>query len=281
VYLRPHTVDEALAAIKSTGGMVIAGCTDVMPGLVSRQAPATMIDITNLRGLRGVTYHPDHIHLGATTTWTDIIEADLPRAFDGLKAAAREVGSLQIQNTGTIGGNICNASPAADGVPPLLTLDAGVELTSHEGVRILPLSDFITGNRRTMLGTAELLTGITIPRTRLDASSAFVKLGARRYLVISIAMAAVVIGSDDAGRIAHARIAVGACSAVAKRLLELERELIGHPFAPSAGAIAEARHLASLTPIDDVRASAEYRMDAALTLVRRLISTCLDGGIDA
>ena len=167
------------------------------------------------------------IRIGAATTWTDIVKAPLPAAFDALKQAAREVGSIQIQNRGTIGGNLCNASPAADGVPPLLALDATVELASARGRRLMPLSSFITGYRATALAQGEILSAVFVPSRSPQARSAFVKLGARRYLVISILMAAALVERDGDGRISRVAIAVGAASPVARRLPELEAALAG------------------------------------------------------
>ena len=194
-----------------------------------------------------------------------------------MKLAAREVGSIQIQNAGTIAGNLCNASPAADGVPPLLVLDAEVELTSRSGPRRVPVSDFITGNRRTWRRPDELLTAIIIPRRYEHAASTFLKLGARRYLVISIAMVSAAIATDDAGRVAWAGIAVGACSAVAKRLPDLETVLIGAPAKAGIGALVRPEHLRPLSPIDDIRATASYRQEAVLTLVARSLETIVAG----
>jgi CO/xanthine dehydrogenase FAD-binding subunit len=124
---------------------------------------------------------------------------------------------VQIQNSGTVAGNLCNASPAADGVPPLLALDASVELASVAGTRRLKLDDFILGPRRTARRADELLAAILIPKPRAAAHSHFLKLGARRYLVISIAMVAAAIESER-GKITTARVAVGACGPVAQRL---------------------------------------------------------------
>src|SRR5262249_31033117 len=147
-------------------------------------------------------------------------------SFDALKSAAREVGSIQIQNRGTVAGNLCNASPAADGVPPLLALDAEVELSSREGSRRLSLADFFVGYRKTQRQPNELLTNIWVPRALEEARSVFSKLGARRYLVISISMIAAVILIKER-RIAVARIVVGSCSVNAQRLIALERDLAG------------------------------------------------------
>jgi CO/xanthine dehydrogenase FAD-binding subunit len=230
-----------------------------------------VLDINALSGLRGVSDDGGHIVIGARTPWTAIAHADLPPTFDALKAAAREVGSIQIQNVGTVAGNLCNASPAADGVPPLMVLDAEVELRSAGGTRRLPLQKFILGNRKTALRPGEMVTAIRIPNVSAQGASAFVKLGARRYLVISIAMAAVrlVVGSD--GRVMEAAVAVGSCSAVAQRLPALEAALVSRAADISLGAAIEAEHLAGLAPIDDVRGSREYRIEAAREIIARAL----------
>jgi CO/xanthine dehydrogenase FAD-binding subunit len=191
--------------------------------------------------------------------------------FDGLKQAAREVGGRQIQNAGTIAGNICNASPAADGVPALLALDAEVELASRDGARRLPLASFITGVRTTARQPGELVVALHVPRSRAEARSAFLKLGARRYLVISIAMASTLVEVED-GKVKAARVAVGACSPIAQRLPALEQALVGAAVDARLGERVAPSHLAPLSPIDDVRGSAGYRREVALVLLRRLLS---------
>ncbi len=215
VYLRPHHLEEALAAL-ARPHTVLAGGTDFYPARVGRAIDEDVLDIGGIAALRGIMVDDSGWRLGATTTWSELIEADLPPLFDGLKQAAREIGGRQIQNAGTLAGNLCNASPAADGVPCLLTLDAEVEIAGPAGRRVLPLRQFITGTRRTALAPDELTVAIHVPRPRHQARGAFLKLGARRYLVISIAMAAAVLETGD-GRVASARIAVGACSPVAER----------------------------------------------------------------
>jgi len=174
-----------------------------------------------------------------------------------------------------VAGNLCKASPAADGVPPLLALDAEVELVSKAGVRRMPLADFIVGNRKTRRKPDELLTSVMVPRELEDASSTFVKLGARRYLVISISMVAAVVQVRDR-RVLAARIAVGSCSAVARRLRALEGELVGVSVGDRLSGVVRPDHLALLSPIDDVRATAEYRMDASLRLVQRALNSCVE-----
>jgi CO/xanthine dehydrogenase FAD-binding subunit len=204
----------------------------------------------------------------------------LPRAFDALKMAAREVGSLQIQNRGTIAGNLCNASPAADGVPPLLALDADVELLSPRGKRVIPLQSFITGYRKTALAEDEIVSAVVVPSPSPEARSGFVKLGSRRYLVISILMAAAVVERDGAGKIARAAVAVGAASPVAQRLGDLEGDLAGLPRSVTPSSLVKESHLAGLSPIDDIRATANYRLDAALTVVGEALDIAAGVGAD-
>ncbi len=268
-YLRPRGLEEALQAL-TRPFTVLAGGTDFYPARVGCAVTEDVLDIAGIPDLRGISEGADGWRLGATTTWSELVEAGLPPLFDGLKQAAREVGGRQIQNAGTIAGNICNASPAADGVPPLLALDAEVELASRAGSRRVRLQDFITGVRQTALQPGELAVALRVPRPRWEAKGAFLKLGARRYLVISIAMVSAVLEMAD-GKVAAARVAVGSCSPVAQRLFGLERALTGAPVDASLGGRVEPAHLAPLAPIDDVRGSAGYRNDAVLVLLRRLL----------
>jgi CO/xanthine dehydrogenase FAD-binding subunit len=273
------SVEEAVRALAARPPksplVVLAGGTDHYPARVGPwndlRPSEDILDISALGALRGIAATAEGWRIGALTTWTEVIRADLPPLFDGLKLAAREVGGPQVQNRGTVGGNLCNASPAADGIPPLLTLDASVELRSAQGVCALPLGDYILGNRRTARKADELLTAVIVPRPKGEARGDFLKLGARKYLVISIVMAAGAVERAADGTVASARIAVGACSAAAQRLEILERDLLGAKIDVGLAARVETRHLAALQPIDDVRASAEYRREAALALVRRLV----------
>ncbi len=269
-YLRPTELAEALGALSGAPLTVLAGGTDFYPARVGRTIDEDILDITALNGLRGIARGGAGWRIGALTTWTDILETPLPRCFDALKLAAREVGGVQIQNAGTIAGNLCNASPAADGVPPLMALDAEVELASAAGTRRVAVGEFVTGYRATQRRADEILTAVLVPEFSPRAASVFLKLGARRYLVISIVMVAILIEPDGRDHIARSRVAIGACAPAARRVLALESALGGHKIDGRLGTLACAEHLAQvLAPIDDVRGSAEYRGDAALTLVRR------------
>jgi CO/xanthine dehydrogenase FAD-binding subunit len=274
MYLRPRSIEEVLQALAIHGGRILAGGTDFFPALGEKPVIGRVIDISGLGGLSDITVSNEEVRIGACTTWKTVAASPLPRAFDALKAAAREVGGVQIQNRGTVGGNLCNASPAADGVPPLLALDAEVELTSYSGQRRLPLRDFMASYRKTLLRPDEMLTAVVVPRT-IEGPSAFLKLGARRYLVISIAMVAAIVETDADGSVKQARVAVGACSAVAQRLHVLERDLKGAMAGRGLGAIARVDHLAVLSPVDDLRGTADYRLDVTLTLIERALDLCV------
>lgn len=266
-YARPTRLTEALALLGEGERAILAGGTDHYPARVGRPLNEDILDLTAVRELRGITAGTADWRIGATTTWTDVLEAKLPPLFEGLKLAAREVGGVQIQNSGTVAGNLCNASPAADGVPPLLALDATIEITGTGGKRTLPLEQFIVGPRKTALRPGEIVTAIVVPKPKHAAKSDFLKLGARTYLVISIAMVAIVLEHED-GSIRTARVAVGSCSPVARRLPALEQALVGRPLA-HLSACVQVEHLEPLAPIDDVRGSGGYRKDAVFTLIRR------------
>lgn len=271
VYLRPATLTEAISGLTGPDVAVLAGGTDLYPMAQGAALHGTVVDIAEVPGLRGISAVDGSLRIGACTTWTDVMRADLPPALSALQTAARQVGGWQIQNAGTVGGNLCNASPAADGVPPLLACEAQVEVAGPDGVRRMHLSAFITGPRRTALGRGEILVAVVIPAAGLAGRSAFLKLGARAHLVISIAMVAVRIVVSD-GIVTAAALAVGSASPVARRLPGVEAALlgvaIGHvPDAIDAGLIA-----AALTPIDDIRATAAYRVEAAVTLLRRAVA---------
>ena len=275
-YLIPTKLEAALKSVAQQQDKIVAGGTDFYPSMKQGHTPKSLLDVTRIKELMNITVTDTGFRIGAAVTWTEIVKAKLPAAFDGLKHAAKEVGSLQIQNAGTIAGNLCNASPAADGVPPLLTLDARVEVASAaRGARILPLQDFILGVRKTALGLDEIVTAIHIPAPPDGAGSAFEKLGNRKYLVISIAMTAALIKCDLHGLISEARVAIGACSPVALRLTQLEADLIGAK--PSEVEILPS-HLSQLSPIDDVRGSGGYRLDIVQEQCRRAIQKAAENG---
>jgi CO/xanthine dehydrogenase FAD-binding subunit len=276
-YLRPSRLEDAVAALAERAWVIVAGATDHYPARVGRPPDDDVLDVTALDELGGISEDASGWRIGALVTWSEAAGARLPPLFDGLRAAAGTIGGVQIQNRGTIAGNLCNASPAADGVPVLLTLDAEVELASLAGRRRVPLASFITGYRRTARAPDELVTAIHVPSHRGAARAAFLKLGSRHSLVISIAMVAGAVSLREDGRVASAALAVGACSPVAVRLPALEARLAGAALDASLAGAVEARDLEHLAPIDDMRGSAAYRREAALVLLRRLLAQLAGG----
>lgn len=279
MYFQPETIEDVLDLVVRNGARVVAGGTDLYPALGDRLPDFDLVDLGRIDGLRGIGQCPEGWLIGAATTWSDLLDADLPGGFDGLKAAAREVGSVQIQNRATLVGNICNASPAADGVPPLLALGADVILVGQRGTRRVPLEDFLKGPRKTARRPSEIVTGLHVPAASGEMRSAFCKLGARRYLVISIAMIAASLLLDAGGRIKTARVAVGAASPVAVRLRSLEAVLEGVTAEEiAAPGFVTPAHLAPLAPLDDVRGSAAYRLEAVAELCGRTVLAALRSG---
>ncbi|NUB45686.1 FAD binding domain-containing protein [Fertoebacter nigrum] len=271
-YSRPASLPETLFLLAQGQPLLLAGGTDVYPATQAQWLTRPVIDISAVPELHGITRGPDGLRIGAGTTWAAIAAAALPPACNALQQAAQEVGGRQIQNAGTIGGNLCNASPAADGVPPLLVLDAVIELASPRGLRRVALADFLTGPRQTLRAADEVMVAVIVPDAALSGASHFVKLGARAYLVISIAMVAVRL-LVVAGRVQQAALAVGACSAVARRLPGAEQALLGLAPQETAAAIDAAQVAAALAPLDDLRATAVYRAEAAAELLRRALAT--------
>ena len=274
-YLRPSSLDAALAALRAGPRTLLAGGTDIFPARVGRPNDDDVLDVSGLPDLRTITVIDGQCRIPALATWTDLIRADLPPRFDGLKLAAGAIGGVQIQHRGTIVGNVCNASPAADGLPNLMALDARVELASASARREVPIGMFVVGNRRTVRRPDELVTAILVPVPAVDvaaqARAVFLKLGSRAYLVISIAMVAAVAEFEADGRITAGRVVVGACSEVPQRLPAVEARLLGRWPGPDLASEVGAADLAGLTPIDDVRATGDYRRAAALVLVQRAI----------
>ncbi len=268
-YHRPTRLDQALALLADGKARVLAGGTDLYPAAGASLA-GDVIDVTSVAEMARIDRTTDGLRIGAAVTWAAIAAADLPPACAALQQAALQVGGRQIQNAGTIGGNLCNASPAADGVPPLLVLEAEVEIASAGGLRRMALAAFLTGPRKVALKPGEVLAAILIPPHAQLGRSAFEKLGARTHLVISIAMVAARLVHDGV-YVTDVAVAVGSCSGVAIRLPRVEAALAGAAIADLSSRVTQASVAAGLAPIDDVRATAGYRIEAATELVRRTV----------
>lgn len=273
-YHRPDNLKDALDVLAVAPVTVAAGCTDLFAATEAQALAGDVLDVTGIAAMQGVSQVDGAWRIGATTTWAEIAAVALPEGMAMLQQAARQVGSVQVQTAGTIGGNLCNASPAADGVPPLLTLDAEVELASTEGVRRMDLAAFLRRPRETALRAGELLTAVIVPEASTAGQSVFLKLGSRAHLVISVAMAAARIEAKD-GRVVQAAVSVGACGPVAVRLPALEAALVGASV-DDAAAFAAVHVPAVLAPIDDLRGTAGYRRAAAVELTARAVLDCLE-----
>lgn len=289
IYERPTDLKRALELHAQGGFRLLAGGTDFYPAQVGRPIRESILDLTAISALRGVeaagvwpaqaaAVRPALAagqggwRIGALATWTEVLRAfSASRATVALASAAREVGGVQIQNQATVGGNLCNASPAADGAPALAALDAVVELRSLDGTRWLAVEDFIDGPRRTRLRAGEILAAIWLPASSARAVSAFRKLGHRRYLVISIAAVGLALDFDAGERVCRAGIAVGSCAPKVIRLTALERALQGQLRADVAAVLLDhPASLEPLSPLSDLRGSADYRLAAVRELLNRM-----------
>ena len=271
MYYRPENINDAITTLSKGELTIAAGCTDLFPKTQEDSLGRNILDISAIKSLKSITIEKEFRRIGSGVTWTDLENEELPNCYEMLKECSLQVGSRQIQNLGTIGGNLCNASPAADGVPCLLSLDASVELISTNGKRILKLNDFIKGSRNTELKKNEILSAILIPQKTERGHSSFVKLGARKYLVISIAMVACKINLDG-DIISDIAISIGSCSAVARRLGELENTLIGKNVnSDLTQDIYNFDYKKHISPINDIRGTDAYRLEVAKVLVKKSI----------
>jgi len=272
-YHQPTSLKTALEILARSDAQILAGGTDLYPSLTGPALPGNILDITSIGELGGIEQTQHGWRIGATAKWSDITSSTLPPAFNALQEAAREVGSLQIQNSGTVVGNLCNASPAADGVPPFLILDAEVEIAFARGKRRVLLSEFIQDVRSVDLQKDEIVTALHIANESAVGASAFTKLGARKYLVISICMVAARMVVSN-GKIVQSAISVGSCSPVALRLTALEELMVGQPVSEQATwrSLLLEQCESLLSPIGDIRADTEYRVSAAVELIDRTIT---------
>jgi CO/xanthine dehydrogenase FAD-binding subunit len=253
--------------------MVLAGGTDLMVNATHRPAPAGIIDLWRLDELRGIA-KTDVLTIRAGTTWLEVERhPDVIERFRPLAEAAREIGALQIQARGTLGGNVGTSSPVGDSLPVLLAFDAELELASVRGRRRVPYREFCTGYRKTQLAPDELIVAAHLPIIQTQARTAWRKVGTRRAQSISKVMGAAVIFRDG-DVVTSARVALGAVADRPIRVPAVEQAVAGLPFGRAAEA-ARAALRAAITPIDDIRSTAAYRREVAENLVARFFSVIL------
>jgi carbon-monoxide dehydrogenase medium subunit len=278
-YMAPANLVDALQVKKKMGAQarVIAGGTDLILRMRDQVlSPSMLIDLRRI-SLDGIELSGDEMRLGAFVSLSQVLESDdIEKYFPALPAACREFAGPPIRNRGTLGGNIVNASPAADLVPPLIAYDANILLQSSSGDRVLPLVDFFTGPGQSVIEPDEILTEITLPRMPLTSAATFIKLGQRRSMAISQVNIATRLTLDESGLASEARIVLGAVAPVPMRAVAAEKILLGKE--PTEELISEAASKAREegTPISDVRASLAYRLEMTEVLVRRALLATRD-----
>ena len=272
----PNSLADALAILANEPGVwkPFAGGTDLMVLLeAGKLTHRNYVNIWRLAELRGIDANNTHVTLGALTTYTDIQSHPILQSeFPMLCQAAGETGGLAIQNRGTLGGNIVNASPAADSPPALLAYDAEVELVSTQGSRWLPYHGFHTGYKQMLIRPDELLTRIRLPRNTTGATHYYRKVGTRKAQAISkVCFAA--IGRTNNGPIEDARVVVGSVAPIVIRCVQTEAALRGQKPDAATAQAAQASLLREISPIDDIRSTANYRLQVTLNLLGDFITT--------
>jgi xanthine dehydrogenase small subunit len=282
-YLRPRTLAEALelrAEHPATSGwIVLAGGTDVLVSASHRPEPTGILDLWRLGELggirterdRGASGAGDRIVLGAGVTWLEVQRSPVVlQHLPILAEAAREIGALQIQARGTLGGNIATSSPVGDSLPVLLALEAELELASVRGTRLLPYRDFCTGYRKTLLATDELVIAVHLPMPKHGVRQRWRKVGTRRAQSISKVMGAAAIAVEG-DIVQRACVALSAVADRPIRIAAVEQAVVGLSWAKAAEA-ARAAVAGAIQPITDLRSSREYRVQVAENLVARFFS---------
>jgi CO/xanthine dehydrogenase FAD-binding subunit len=278
--LTPQNLPELFAALQTPNAQPLAGGTDLLVRLRAiqrdgkqggRALPEALVRLDCVAELRGVALEADgSLRLGAACTHAELLAHPLVRReLPELAAALCELGSPPIRNMGTLGGNVCTASPAGDCLPPLAVLGAEVELASQAGTRRMALSEFITGPGRTELAPGEVLTAVSVQPARDFQVRHFEKVGRRGALAVAVVSLAALLQLER-GRVAEARLAWGSVGPTVWRCPEAEEALMGRK--PTLSVLSAAADIVreSVRPIDDVRASADYRRQVAGNLLRRL-----------
>ncbi|MGE2716331.1 FAD binding domain-containing protein [Mycolicibacterium litorale] len=285
-YARPTSTSEAIEALRSDdAARMIAGGTDLMVQMrLGHRRPSLVVDTAGLTELHQLDCGPASVIGAATTLRTMLGEPGLVKQYTALAQSANLLGGRQIQAVATFGGNVCNASPAAETATPLLAYDAEVEIAGPDGVRVVALRDFFTGPGETALARGELLVAFRLPASAGIRRSAYRRLQLRRSVDIAVVSASACVDIVDE-RIAHARVAIGAVNAVPTIVDEAAAALEGVSMAAAdadvrrdAIAVAAAACRSASRPIDDVRASSRYRSAMVEVIVARVLGDVLGVG---
>jgi CO/xanthine dehydrogenase FAD-binding subunit len=280
-YHRPRSLEEAVELLSTLGddATILAGGTDLIPQLRRAGArPRAIVDIGQLTALRAVDLTDNRLRIGALATHEALATSDaVLNTAPELAAACRAIAAPPVRNRGTIGGNLANASPAADTAPPLLALDAKLHLASGRGKREVAIADFFVGPGETRLQRGELITAVSIEPPAAPSASVFLKYGKRNALAIAVVSVAVrVTLADDRVHVSDVRIALGSVAPTPMRAHDAERLLCGTKGEPGQIAQAAKRAAEATQPITDIRATADYRRLLTSVLVERAVTTALE-----
>ncbi len=275
-YFAPRTVDEAVNLLAQAGpdGRVMAGGTDLLVKIRFRVIhPAAIVGLKKIEGLERISFSRNKgLTIGATALLADVAASSpVRRYYPGVAQAADQTANVQVRNMGTVVGNLCNASPSADNAPTLLALGARVRITGPGGQRSMSLEDFFRGPGMTALEPGEIVTAVTVPLPPPRSATAYLSLSARAKLDCSAVGVGVMLALDDRDRCKDLRIFVGACAPIPVRAGGAEQVLIGEKLTDSTVEQAALEAAKATQPIDDVRASADYRYKMATVLTIRAI----------
>jgi aerobic carbon-monoxide dehydrogenase medium subunit len=283
-FVDAYELEEALAALEAHGldATVLAGGTDVMVQYLRRDiSVGTLLHVRRLQALHGIETN-GMTRIGALTThWQLVNDAHISRAHRALAEAAATVGGRQTQNVGTIGGNIINASPAADLLPPLLVGDAAVQLASSSGTRELRITELVLGRRRTAREPNELVTSIELKPLSPHTGETYLKVGRRHAMEVAVVGLAARLSFDEAGTVTDARVAVCSVAPSAFRASDAEQALVGSKLEDDSVAEAGELLMRSASPIDDARATAVYRRRVLAPLLRSAVLTCRERAVSS
>ncbi len=277
-YLRPETISELKKDLSNPGAKVLAGGTDIVPKMRQGVFSAPiLVDTSRVGSLDFIEDQGKEVVIGTLTTHQKLTDSPLIQNVNpALTAAAESVGCIQTRCRGTLGGNIANASPAADTIPPLIIYDADLLLQSLEGERILPLENFLRGPGETALKPGEFIHSVSFSPLSGTWGSVFIKIGKRSGMAISVVNGSAAVVLDDDGMITDARIALGAVAPTVIRCRETEKSLIGKEPSPELFKNASEICREEITPITDIRSTEEYRIHSALVITRRVLEQAVD-----
>ena len=277
-YHRPVTITELKECLSIPGARILAGGTDIVPRMRQGKFSApTLVDTSGVKAMRFIEDQGSEIVLGALTTHQEAADSPLLQNINpALVTAAESIGCQQTRCRGTLGGNIANASPAADTLPPLLIFDATLLLQSLEGERRIPLEEFLLGPGQTDLLEGEFIHSISFKPMIGSWGAAFIKVGKRSGMAISVANTAVAVELNDKGKISDIRIALGSVAPTVIRCRKIEQALLGKEPEP---ALMKEIHKAcqeEINPITDIRSTAEYRDHAAEVIIHRALESAVE-----